>query len=217
MSPVTTESSQPAQPAPEAPQGAPEATPSSGNQNQQLRIAILVVIGALVALGLFLYFRNNDSKKHNAKGTSGPKVHLVKGIGPVLQNETQLATRPLTLAQPIYWAGAKKGYKYEFWRLRNRRIFVRYLPNGTPAGANGKKYLIVATYPFPDAYNRLKKLSKSKGTTKNGAYIWVRPGSDGKSILMAWPQVPYEVEVYDHNPQKAASVAESGDVGPVAG
>jgi hypothetical protein len=160
---------------------------------------------------------SNDKSKKNS-GKSGPKVHLVSQIGPVFQSQVKLGLRPLTLAQPIYYAGPKKGYKYEFWRLPNKTVEIRYVPKSVKkAGAkpNGKQYLIIATYPFSDAYNRLKKKYKNIGVTKNGAYIVVRPGLP-TNILMAWPKVDYEVEVFDPNPQKAAAIAESGQVGPVS-
>jgi hypothetical protein len=34
---------------------------------------------------------------------------------------------------------------------------------------------------------------------------------------MAWPKIPFEVEVYHPNPARAATIAESGQVQPVAG
>ena len=213
MSPVTTESSQPAQPAPEAPQSAPAAGSSSGNQNQ-LRIAVLVVIAAIVGVGLWLALGNNDSKKKNGKNNK-PPVTLVKNIGPVLQTPVEMGARALTLSQPIYWAGPKKNMGYEFWRVPNKNIFVRYLPAGVKAGEDCPKCLIVGTYPLLDAYNSLKKQSDNKGTPgPDGSYVW-QPSDNKTSVYIAWKRIPYEVEVYNKNPQKAATIALSGDVQPI--
>ena len=216
MSPVTTESSQPAPPAPEAPQSAPAASSSSGNQNQQLRIGILVVIAVIVGVGLWFALSKDNSKKHkNGKGNGHP-VALVKNVGPLLQSPTEVAARSLTYLQPIYWAGPKKNTVYEFWRVPNKNIFVRYLPSGSKAGRNGKHWTIIGTYPYPDAYHRLKKKFPGGIVGNDGSYIY-QPPDNKTSVYMAWPKKPFEVEVYNPSPQKAATIAASGQVQPIAG
>jgi hypothetical protein len=206
MSPVTTESSQgaPGAPAP-APPSTPAAKQSSGNQ---LRIGILVVVAAIVGVGLWLALSHNS--KHNRGGNAG---NIVKPIGPVLESQNYLASLALLSHQPIYWAGPKRGVGYEFTRVgRNDWIYIRYLPKGAKVGNKSAKYLVVSTYPFYNAYNRLKKGSHNKGVAgPNGSYIWQRPNHP-TSVLIAWPKVNYEVEVYHPNPAKAAAVAESGQV-----
>ena len=115
--------------------------------------------------------------------------------------------------QPVYWAGPKKGYHYEFWRLKNGRIFVRYLPLGTKAGAPGKKYLIIGTYWAPGAYKAFKKGGNfEKGP--RGSVIWTGPKAP-HSVYVAWPGKNYEVEVYHPNASKAARIAADGSVAPV--
>jgi hypothetical protein len=80
------------------------------------------------------------------------------------------------------------------------------------AGAPGKNYLIIGTYPLPHAYKSLKKLAKGKGVKgPNGSFIWQRTGAPN-SVYVVWPKVPYEIEVYDPHPSKSASIAESGQV-----
>jgi hypothetical protein len=207
MSPVTTESSQPAQPAPEAPQSAPADSSSSGNQNQQLRIAVLVVIAALVALGMWLAFKNDDPAKK-----SGPKGNgnITTAIGPKAYTVSQLRDQSARLASLLYWAGPKKNNRYEFTRTTNGRLYVRYLPKGV--GNNQKKgqLLIVATYPWAHPLAALKEASKNGTTGKGGAYIIrARPG-DQKSVLVAWPQGTVEVEVFSPIPGKAQQIAASG-------
>jgi hypothetical protein len=201
MSPVTAES----------PQGTTNAAPAkSGSMgSQQLRIGILVVVAAIVGVGLWLALSHNSGKK---KVKQHPRT---SAIGPLALSQTGLMAHTLAVGQPVYWAGPKRGVRYEFWRLTNDNIYIRYLPHGVRNGAPGKKYLIIGTYPFSNAYNALKKISKNRGVSgPRGSYIWARP-NDPRSVLIAWPKVPYEVEVYDPSATKAATIAESGQVKPV--
>jgi hypothetical protein len=216
MVPVTAESPQPA--AAEPQQSAPgTSTEGSAAQsgakgqpmgNQQLRIAILVVVAALVGIGLWLAFGHNS--KHKKKG--GGTQNITTAIGPKTLSKRQLQALPVTLNQPIYWAGPQKGYHYEFWRLKSNRVYVRYLPSNVPAGANGAHYLIVSTYPFPHAYKALKKQANGRGEKgPNNSFIWALPGNP-KHVYIAWPKVPYEIEVFDPKASKAAAYAANGDV-----
>jgi hypothetical protein len=46
---------------------------------------------------------------------------------------------------------------YELTRNSTAKVYVRYLPFGVKAGAPKGDYLIVATYPFPGAYEALQR------------------------------------------------------------
>jgi hypothetical protein len=123
--------------------------------------------------------------------------------------------RASAVGQPFYWAGPKKGFHYEFQRLSNDNIYVRYLPKGVPAKGKPGKLLIIATYPMSHAYTRLIKGAGGRGVAgPHGSFVWVRTGAP-QSVYVTWPHVPYEVEVYNPNPRKSARIAESGEVSPV--
>jgi hypothetical protein len=175
-----------------------------------MRIAVLVVVVVAVVVGVVLGLVLGNAK-HHPKPTNGCGNNCTSQIGPKAETKTQLSAQALTLGQPMYWAGPMRGYHYEFWRLTNDRIFVRYLPVGVKAGDPRTHFLIVGTYPFPNAYARLKELAKGRGVSAHGAYVFVRP-NDPRSVLIAWPHVDFEVEVYDPHPAKAAAVAQSGQV-----
>jgi hypothetical protein len=203
MSRVTADSSQGAPSAPSA----PSADGESSANNQQIRIAVLVILALVAGVVLWLILGRNDTK-------AKPKPqNLTKALGPWALSGNRLHAEALTLGQPMYWAGPKRGVRYEFWRTTNNRIFIRYLPKGVRAGAPGQKYLIIGTYPVSNAYRAVKKLDGSvKGPGRS--VVWVRP-NDPRSVLIAWPGVPYEVEVYDPRPANAATVAQSGQVSSV--
>jgi hypothetical protein len=200
---VTAEGSETAPANPEGSQSAPAKGQTTGNQ--QLRIAVLVVVAALVGIGLWLAFGNSKNKNKPQNFTTG--------IGPVSQSAREMSSRALAEDQPFYWMGTKKNYHYEFQRLaKNGNIYVRYLPKGVKAGARPGQLTIIATYRFPGAYARLKRGAKGRVVDgKRGSIVWVRTG-DPKSVYLAWKGVPYEVEVYNPNPAKAARIAESGAV-----
>jgi hypothetical protein len=204
MVPVTAEGSQSAPASPEGSESAPVKAQTTGNQ--QLRIGILVVVAALIGVGLWLAFGNSNGKHR--------KTHNVAiGIGPISQSARQLSSRALAVGQPFYWAGPKKNYHYEFQRLaKNGNIYVRYLPKGVPARGKPGELTIIATYPMVNAYGRLKRGAKGRVVTgKRGSIVWVQT-NDPKSVYIAWKGVPYEVEVYNPNPRKAARIAEDGSV-----
>jgi hypothetical protein len=119
------------------------------------------------------------------------------------------------LHQPIYWAGPRKGLHYEFWRLTNGNIYVRYLPRGVKPGARSGKYLIVGTYHMTNAFKKLKKFCGSSALAgPHGSVYCALPG-DPKSVYVAFPNVNYEIEVYDPSPKVARAIAASGRVAPV--
>jgi hypothetical protein len=180
----------------------PAAQPAG---NKSLRIAILVVVAALIGVGAWLAFGRSSNRNSNA-------APLFNAIPPVSQSARELSNRALTLAQPLYWIGAKPGYHYEFSRNIKGYLYVRYLPKGVKAGEKPGKLLIVATYPLQHAYKLLKKGAHGRVVSgKRGSIVWVRTNGP-QSVYIAWPKVPYEVEVYSPNASKAAKIAESGQV-----
>jgi hypothetical protein len=152
-------------------------------------------------------------------GSSKSPAVTVTPIKPVALSVSGLRTLTATLnqihGQPIYWAGAKAGFLYELRRTTNGNVYIRYLPRSVSAGAPAPLYLTVATYPFTDAYGALQKVAGNKAVSIPGGGIAFVDAKDPKSIHVAYPNVNYQVEVYDPSPAKALSVASSGLVRPV--
>jgi hypothetical protein len=145
-----------------------------------------------------------------------PVTVLVPFGSPIgLVPSSALKTASKLLHQPIYWAGPRKGLHYEFWRLTNGNIYLRYLPHGVKAGVQSSKYLIVGTYRLANAYKKLKKFCGRKAVAgPHGSVYCALPG-DPKSVYVAFPNVNYEVEVYDPNPKVSKAIAATGRVTPV--
>jgi hypothetical protein len=140
---------------------------------------------------------------------------ITTAIGPLALSYVQLRNEARVFGGPIFWAGPGRGYRYELTRTTSDHFYVRYLPPGVRAGAPSAKFVVVATYHFPGAYKSLKRVAKGKAVRgPGGSLIFTRPDNP-KSVLLAYPGYPYEVEVYAPSPAVAAAVARSGRVQPV--
>ena len=119
------------------------------------------------------------------------------------------------LRKPIYWAGPRKGSRYEFTRTATGDAYVRYLRHGVQPGERPGKFLIVATYPLRGAYRHLKEYANGKAVAgPNGSIYFANPDYP-TSVYVAFPKLNFEIEVYDPSPKVARSVAASGAVRPV--
>jgi hypothetical protein len=126
-----------------------------------------------------------------------------------------LGNLAVSLNQPIFWIGPKKGYTYELTQTQNGSVFIRYLPPGVQVGAD-KPYLTVATYPFPGAYAGLKREAGVKGAVSakiTGGGLVVLDEAYPKSVHLAYRGVNYQVEVFDPTPARAMEIVAAGRVG----
>jgi hypothetical protein len=117
------------------------------------------------------------------------------------------------VGQPIYWAGPRRHYLYELERKSNRNVYIRYLPPGVDAGAGGQ-YTTIATYPFAGAFGALERVAAGRGIQIPGGGLAVVDETHSTSVHLAFPNVDYQVEVYDPSPARARAVATSGRVRP---
>jgi hypothetical protein len=120
------------------------------------------------------------------------------------------------LGHPVYWAGARPGYRYELSRTTSGNVFIRYLPAGAKVGDPRARYLTVGTYPFPGAFAAVTKAAGGAATIKlaHGG-IGVVDGAYPKSIHVAYPGVSYQIEVYDPSPRAGRKLVASGAISPV--
>src|SRR5207245_779938 len=130
-----------------------------------MRLKPRVRLGAIVALAIaagfvvWLIVRGNDNSPTStattvstSSGTTGAEgTHL----GPVAVTEAGLSSAARSLKTTIYWAGPKPGFTYALTRTNSGRVYVRYLPSGIRVGDPRASYLIIATYPFPNALKAL--------------------------------------------------------------
>jgi hypothetical protein len=116
------------------------------------------------------------------------------------------------LGHPLYWVGERPGTRFELTRTPTGKVFVRYLPAGVPIGA-AHPYLTIATYPFPNALAALRRVARTSGgqafDLPDGG-LAVVDAQYPKSIHVAYPGSPYQVEVFDPSPARARALV-TGD------
>jgi hypothetical protein len=188
-----------------APRNSPRLSDSARRGLRGSHVGLGVAAALAIAtgvVGLWLVF------SHDSSSPSSP-ASFVK---PVALSASGLRTLARHVPEPIYWAGPRKGYLYELRRTEKDDIYIRYLPPGVNAGARGAKYLVVASYPFPGALDALEKVAHGKGIRLRGGGLALVNQSYPKSVHLAFPNVDYQVEVYDPSPARALAVASSGEV-----
>jgi hypothetical protein len=193
-----------------------ESRPSSGEASShalwrsasgwRVRVGALIAVAAIGGIVAWLVLGRTSSNKASTV--------KVTPIEPVALSDSGLATLAKTVGQPIYWAGPRNGYLYELRRTSNGDVYVRYLPPGVEAGAPGAKYLTVATYPFPGAFQALKRVTDGRQISIPGGGVALIDSTYKKSLHLAYPKVDYQVEVFDPSAARALAVARSGRVQP---
>jgi hypothetical protein len=179
-------------------QASPEPSLTGRARTQRFRAGAVIVIAVAVGLILWLALRDNgNSTATNARATT----------------HAELRTLAASVRHPIFWAGPRPGFTYEFQKLNDGSIHIRYLPSGTELGTD-KPYLTVATYPFVNTYSALKNL---KG--KNIVFIRIPRGGIAEykkqnplDLHAAYPGVDYQIEVFDPTPGTARGLLASGQL-----
>lgn len=155
-----------------------------------------------------------DSGPIGHYGPTGATGH-VPYIGPMGFSARRLAMQTLFLATPIYWAGPVAGDIYEFTRNARGALYVRYLPPGVHVGDPASNFLVVATYPLVGAFGIVTRQAHGTAVAgPDGSIAYVHP-KDKTTVLVAFPNVDYEIEIYDPDPAVALATAVSGDIRPV--
>jgi hypothetical protein len=178
-----------------------------------VRIGAALAVAVAVAVVVWLVVVRDGS---NGSSTEAPQV---TAIPPVAATPDRLRELSVEAGRPIYWLGPQDGGTYELTRTPNNRIFVRYLPTGTPVGTTEAKYPLVGTYPVDNAYDVLKELAKAGGESsftapKNGFAVYST--EHPTNIYLAYPGSDVQIEVYDPSAAHARELITSGQVVPVS-
>lgn len=135
--------------------------------------------------------------------------------GAEIVSASSLRTAVAEAATPIYWAGERRGTKLELSQPGGGRTYVRYLTGDAEAGDRRANFLTVSTYAQPNAVAALRRQGKQPG----GA-VGLAPGNatvyynrtDPRSVYLAYPGVPVEIEVYDPSFKRALQLVNSGQI-----
>jgi hypothetical protein len=153
--------------------------------------------------------------RDGSPSSSPQSTPFVNPVPPVGLSAGGLHTLAGAVGQPIYWVGPKPDYLYELTRTPEGNVFIRYLPPNVDVGAKSAKYLVVATYPFRNAYAALQQAADGRELQIPGGGIASVDRAHPTSVYVAYPGVDYQIEVYDPSPARSLQVARSGEVRPV--
>ena len=181
-----------------------------------VRIGAVVALSAAVAFLLWLLVRNRDD---DSSTTGTTTTATTRGANLVVAATLPRLRRLQTVVgHPIYWAGARRGVTYELTQTRDGRIYIRYLPRGVKVGDRKGGYLIVGTYPVPNAYKAVQTAARQNGAHTLGLGsrgLAVYNDTSATNIYFAEPGSDYQVEVYEPNAARARALVTSGAIRPI--
>jgi hypothetical protein len=131
--------------------------------------------------------------------------------GPRLADEVVLVRSAAALGHAIYWIGPRAGTRTELTLRTDGSIYVRYLPSGVRAGAQGA-LPTVATYQLRDAYAATQRVGGITRRLKDGG-LAVAPSAHARDVYVAFPGGTEQVEVF--LPKPGAALAAAARVRPV--
>ena len=180
-----------------------------------VRIGAAIAVALAIAFIVWLIVRGGGGSSSSSTTTT-TQTPVVPAIAPRLATVNELKGLAVKVGHPIYWVGPQPGLGYELTRTSSNRIFIRYLPHGTPAGAKSV-YTFVGTYPVAGAYQALKALEKQGDTSfaVPGGGLAVYATSSPRNVYVAFPQSDVEIEVFDPSAKRARALVASGQVQPV--
>jgi hypothetical protein len=170
-------------------------------------LAVAVAAAAVVVAALAL--RSGGGKPGALPSVNG---------GPALVSEAQLHRLAAQSAEPVYWAGTRKGYSYELTRTSTGRVYVRYLPAGVRAGDPRSGFLVVGTYTQPGSFADLQHAAKQPGALSvrisHGGLV-VFSSRKPTSVYLGYPGTRYQVEVYAPSSDTARQLVLAGTIRPI--
>jgi hypothetical protein len=184
----------------------PTPRPRSAFSSPGIRLGAVVALAVLVGLAVWLILDETDD---SGSTTTPTPSAIVSAQG--------LSTLATALGHPIYWAGKQPGKQYELTQLPDGRVYVRYLPKGAKAGSDDA-YLTIGTYPMQNAL----AVTADAAAGKRAVRLPIRGGGAAfyskqrpQSIYFAFPNMNYQVEIYDPRAAVARRQFGSGKVAPV--
>jgi len=174
----------------------------------------MIVVGIALVAGISVWFLtgcNRDGGKDLAMpGATSNDARIV----PV----DEISSVPEEVGHAVYWAGERPDTEVELSDDPSRNVHLRYLTDGSEAGTAAQTFLDIGTYPFNNAYQTTRDLSKQSSLTTVpidggvGFYDKENPFS----VILAFSDEPdLQIEVYHPEKNGALDVVRSGDIVPV--
>jgi hypothetical protein len=196
------------------------ASPAPRTGRSRLVIAVVVAVAVFAAAAIAVWQLNSNDDTSNASSTTISTVpRTPPGVAARIVTTAQLRSFAAALGRPVYWAGARRGARMEYTQASDGSAYVRYLTGSAAVGDKHPKFVVVATYPQPDAFARVRKAARTnhyKVEQLSGGAIAVTEPRTPKNIHIVSPGQPYQVEVFAPSAAQARKIVLSGAVVPVA-
>lgn len=187
----------------------PRDAPATSSRRRALLGVVAVVAVCLVAafLAWLLFVRPDDDGASSAPAVPSAAVPKIASLADL----RALADS----GETFYWAGVRTGTRIEL-TAAGETVFIRYLPSGEQVGSAAPE-LTVATYPRSNGFKEVSGAAKRKGVTKlelpRGG-LAVVDDTTGTNVHLAYPDEPYQVEVYSPRVGVARRLVANGTVRP---
>ena len=165
-------------------------------------LAVAVTVAAAVVGWLLLHAEPNT-------------VSPATPSGPALVSQKQLEGLASSSTTPVYWAGPRQGFSYELTRTADGRTYVRYLPQGVPAGDRRAEFLVVGTYERPHAFSDLSRAGARSGAGSvklNHRGVLVFTDRRPHSAYFSYPGASNQVEVFAPSGATALALVLHGEI-----
>jgi hypothetical protein len=195
------------------------ASPAPTTGRPRLVIAGVVAVAVFAAAAVAVWQLNSDDQASDATTTSSTAPSTPPGVPARIVTPAQLRAFAAALGRPVYWAGSRPGARIEYTQASDGSSYVRYLTGSAAVGDTRPDFVVVATYPQPDAFARVRKAARTNHydvEQLSGGAIAVTEPRTPKNIHIVSPGRPYQVEVFAPTAAQARSIALSGGIVPVA-
>jgi hypothetical protein len=174
-------------------------------QDVWIRRGAVIAAALVVAIVAFILISGGDD---DGSGSGEP-------IGADAAKIQELAA---DVGHPVYWAGPTGADEFEWTESGDGKVYIRYLTANADPGDPRPLYLTVATYPVGDGVKAIRKAAQNEGnhTIKlPGGATGLASDTPSTSVYLAYPESPYQVEVFNPDPAKALDLVKSGQIQPV--
>jgi hypothetical protein len=175
-------------------------------QSRWPKVLLVVLVAALVAVVVISLVSGDD------------EVTLRAGEAQLV-SVSELESFAEDAGHPVYWVGERDDTEYELTETDGGRIYVRYLPAGTPVGAK-TEYLTVGSYPVEDAAAALEKSAreddaKELARSDGGAVVLIDTDAGG-NVHVAYEGDDTQIEIFSPVPREALRLAKGDQAQPVS-
>lgn len=192
----------------------------SRDEARRLRIGERFRVGAIAALAIAVAFIVWLVVRGDGEGSSTAGTTTAADARSLVVPATPQRLRVLARAvgHPVYWAGGRRGVKYELTQTPDGRIYIRYLPPKVPIGDRRGSYLIVGTYPVEDAFSAVESAAAENGShritlARDGLAVY--NDSAPTNVYFAYPSTRFQVEVFHPDAAVARRLVTTGRIAPI--